>query len=120
MSSRLRTLARQFPSGMLRFDPATLQANSGDAWMAAALPEAVAFPRSTAQVSKILAFCHRWRIPVTTRGGGRGYVGGCVPVGGGLVLSLIRMNRILEISKSDGVAVTQPGVITDKLASAAA
>ena len=119
MSPRLRPLTRQLPAGLIRFDSATLRANSGDAWMASALPEAVVFPRTTAQVSRILSFCHRQRIPVTTRGGGRGYVGGCVPVRGGLVLSLIRMNRILEISKSDGVAVTQPGVITAKLASAA-
>ena len=118
MSSRLRPLARQLPAGVLRFDPPTLTANSGDAWMASALPEAVAFPRNTAQISKILAFCHLRRIPVTTRGGGRGYVGGCVPVKGGLVLSTIRMNRILEISKSDGLAVVQPGVITGFLASA--
>lgn len=120
MSARLRPLARQLPAGILRFDPATLRANSGDAWMASALPEAVAFPRNTAQVSKILAFCHRRRIPVTTRGGGRGYVGGCVPVKGGLVLSTIRMNRILEISKADGLAVVQPGVITANLAATVA
>ena len=120
MSARLRPLARQLPAGILRFDPATLRASSGDAWMASALPEAVAFPRNTAQVSKILAFCHRRRIPVTTRGGGRGYVGGCVPVKGGLVLSTIRMNRILEISKADGLAVVQPGVITANLAATVA
>lgn len=117
MSPRLRPLARRLPAGMLRFDPATRRANSGDAWVASALPDAVAFPCTTAQVSKILAFCHRKRIPVTTRGGGRGYVGGCVPVRGGLVLSTIRMNRILEISKTDGLAVAQPGVITAQLAS---
>lgn len=120
MSARLRSLSRLLPIGILRFDHATLRANSGDAWMASAIPEAVAFPRNTAQVSKILAFCHRKRIPVTTRGGGRGYVGGCVPVRGGVVLSTIRMNRILEISTPDGVAVVQPGVITAKLASEAA
>ncbi len=119
MSSRLRPLARLLPAGVIRFDPATLSANSGDAWMASALPEAVAFPRNPAQVSKILGFCQRQRIPVATRGGGRGYVGGCVPVRGGLVLSTVRMNRILEISKADGVAVVQPGVITAKLAAAA-
>lgn len=118
MSARLRPLARFLPAGLIRFDPPTLRANAGDAWMAAALPEAVAFPRTTAQVSKILAFCHRKKIPVTSRGGGRGYVGGCVPVKGGLVLSTIRMNRILEISKSDGITVVQPGVITATLASA--
>lgn len=120
MSAPLRPLARQLPAGILRFDPATLRANSGDAWMASTLPEAVAFPRNTAQVSKILAFCHRRRIPVTTRGGGRGYVGGCVPVKSGLVLSMIRMNRILQISKADGLAVVQPGVITANLAATVA
>ena len=119
MNNRLRPLTRLLPAGMIRFDPATRKANSGDAWMAASLPEAVAFPRTTTQVSRILAFCHRRRIPVTTRGGGRGYVGGCVPIKGGLVLSTIRMNRILEISKPDGVAVVQPGVITAGLASSA-
>lgn len=120
MNSRLRLLARSLPAGIIRFDLATLRSNSGDAWLASALPEVVAFPRNTRQVSRILAFCHRERIPVTTRGAGRGYVGGCVPVKGGLVLSTIRMNRILEISKEDGVAVVQPGVITAKLASSAA
>jgi glycolate oxidase subunit GlcD len=119
MKSRLRSLARLLPKGVIRFEPATLQANSTDAWVAAALPTAVAFPRTTEQVSKILAFTHRYRIPVTTRGAGRGYVGGCVPVCGGLVVSLVKMNRILQISPADGVAVVQPGVITAKLASAA-
>jgi glycolate oxidase len=88
--------------------------------VASALPTAVAFPRNTAQVSKILAFTNRHRIPVTTRGAGRGYVGGCVPVRSGLVISLVKMNRILEISAKDGLAVVQPGVITAKLGSAAA
>ena len=120
MKSSLRPLARLLPKGVLRFDPATLQANSSDAWVASALPTAVAFPRNTAQVSKILAFTNRHRIPVTTRGAGRGYVGGCVPVRGGLVISLVKMNRILEISAKDGLAVIQPGVITAKLGYAAA
>jgi len=119
MKKLLSQLNRFLPRGTLRMDPLTLKNNSSDAWMASALPDAVAFPRNTAEVSKILSFCHRHRIPLTTRGGGRGYVGGCVPVKGGLVLSLIKMNRILEISHRDGLAVVQPGVITSKLASAA-
>jgi glycolate oxidase len=117
MKNPLRTLSRLLPKGTLRFDSATLQANSSDAWVASALPTAVAFPRTTEQVSKILAFTYRYRIPVTTRGAGRGYVGGCVPVRGGLVISLVKMNRILQISPADGVAVVQPGVITAKLGS---
>ena len=72
MSSRLLPLARSLPAGMIHSDQDTLRTNSGDAWMASALPEAVVFPRNTGQVSKILAYCHRKRIPVTTRGGGRG------------------------------------------------
>jgi glycolate oxidase subunit GlcD len=119
MKKLLSQLNRFLPRGTLRMDPLTLKNNSSDAWMASALPDAVAFPKTTAEVSKIVSFCHRHRIPLTTRGGGRGYVGGCVPVKGGLVLSLIKMNRILEISPRDGLAVVQPGVITSHLASAA-
>ena len=107
MKNPLRTLSRLLPKGTLRFDSATLQANSSDAWVASALPTAVAFPRTTEQVSKILAFTYRHRIPVTTRGAGRGYVGGCVPVRGGLVISLVKMNRILQISPADGVALPE-------------
>ncbi len=58
----------------------------------------------------ILRFANRHRIPVTPRGAGHGYVGGCVPVRGGIVLSLERMNRIKEINAADFVAVVQPGV----------
>ena len=78
------------------------------------LPDAVALPRSTKTVSAILRFANRNKIPVTARGGGYGYVGGCVPVRGGIVLSLERMNRILEINAKDFVAVVQPAVITEK------
>jgi len=119
MNKHLSQLSRLLPRGTLRTDSPTLKNNSSDAWMASSLPEAVAFPKNTSEVSKIISFCQHHRIPVTTRGGGRGYVGGCVPVKGGLVLSLIRMNRILEISPKDGLAVVQPGVITSKLASIA-
>jgi glycolate oxidase subunit GlcD len=66
-------------------------------------------------VSRILAFAHRAGIPVTPRGAGHGYVGGCVPVQGGVALSLARLNRIVEIARDDFVAVVQPGVITAKL-----
>ncbi len=51
---------------------------------------------------------------MTPRGAGHGYVGGCVPVRGGIVLSLERMNQILEINRRDFVAVVQPGVNTEE------
>lgn len=100
-------------------DAATLAEHSGDKWFAAHAPEAVVFARSTSDVSKLLEFASREKIPVTARGGGFGYVGGCVPVRGGIVLSLMRMNRIMEISFADAVAVVQPGVFTADLKAAA-
>jgi FAD/FMN-containing dehydrogenase len=70
-------------------------------------------------VSKTLRLANRRRIPVTARGAGYGYVGGCVPVRGGIALSLARMRRIKEIDFADGVAVVEPGVITGDLQAAA-
>ncbi|MBN8247428.1 MAG: FAD-binding protein, partial [Verrucomicrobia bacterium] len=113
--ARLRRLARQLPEGVLRWDATARESHAGDQWFARHPPDAVALPASAESVSRILAFAHRHRIPVTARGAGYGYVGGCVPVRGGLALSLARMNRILEISAGDFVAVVQPGVITATL-----
>ena len=99
-------------------DAETLAAHGGDKWFAAHQPEAVVFARSTEDVSKLLQFASREKIPVTARGGGFGYVGGCVPVRGGIVLSLMRMNRIKEISFADAVAIVEPGVFTAELKAA--
>jgi glycolate oxidase len=90
-------------------------AHSGDKWIASHQPEVVVFAESVEDVAKVLEFAHHNRIPVTTRGAGIGYVGGCVPVKGGIVLSTARMNKIVAISPEDGVAVVQPGVITGDL-----
>ena len=111
----LNQLARQLAPSELRREPAFCAKYGGDKWFAARVPEAVALPASTASVSKILRFAFQHRIPVTPRGAGFGYVGGCVPVRGGIALSLERMNRIKEIHEDDFVAVVQPGVITQKL-----
>ena len=96
-----------------------LAAHSGDKWSASHLPDAVVFAESTADVSAVLKFAREREIPVTTRGAGIGYVGGCVPVMGGIALSVMRMNRILGMHPEDGVAVVQPGVITRDLQEAA-
>jgi len=95
-----------------------LAAHSGDKWVAAHAPEVVVFARSTADVTKLMQFASREKIPVTARGGGYGYVGSCVPVRGGIALSLVRMNRIKEISFADAVAVVEPGVFTADLKAA--
>ncbi len=92
-----------------------LAVHSTDKWFASAPPEVVVFPSSAQQVSQVLKFANDNAVPVTARGAGVGYVGGCVPLRGGIALSLFRMNAIKEINTADGVAVVQPGVITGHL-----
>jgi len=96
-------------------DHETLATHSGDKWFASEAPEVVVFARSTSDVSKLLKFASSKKIPVTARGAGFGYVGGCVPAKKGIALSLARMNRIKEINFTDAVAVVEPGVITADL-----
>ncbi len=108
-------LASALPPGRVTVQEEALQAHAGDKWHAAALPEAVVRVESAEEAAEVLRFAHCRRIPVTTRGSGVGYVGGCVPVCGGIVLSTMAMNRICEINKADGVAVVEPGVITGDL-----
>src|SRR6202453_3043433 len=110
----LRRLKKILPAGEIILDPKKLADYSSDKWFAVHQPDAVVLPRSTKSVSKILEFAGHHRIPVTARGGGYGYVGGAVPMRGGIVLSLERMNRILEINAKDFVAVVQPAVNTEK------
>ncbi len=99
-------------------DLQVLEAHSGDKWFASHLPDLAVFPKNTEEVAAVMKFASTHNVAVTTRGAGIGYVGGCVPVTGGIVLSTVKMNQILEISPEDGVAVVQPGVITGELQAA--
>jgi len=120
LTPRLKGQLRKLvPARELSFGPAVLTAHSGDKWFASAMPDAVALPRSTKSISRLLAFAHRHRIPVTARGAGHGYVGGCVPLRGGIVISTAKLNRIKEISSTDFVAVVEPSVVTAELQAAA-
>src|SRR5213595_3046865 len=112
LESKLRDL---LGDDIVADDPDTLTTHSGDKWFAAHEPDVVVFARSTNDISKLLQFASREKVPVTARGGGFGYVGGCVPVRGGIALSLAQMNRIKEISFSDAVAVVEPGAVTADL-----
>jgi len=111
-SKLLRRLKKILPPGEIVFERSTLADYAGDKWFASHQPDAVALPRSSRSVSTLLRFASRHGIPVTPRGAGHGYVGGCVPIRGGIVLTLERMNRIKEINAADFVAVVQPGVNT--------
>lgn len=81
-------------------------------------PELAVLPRSTAEVSAVLALAHREGVSVTPRGAGTGLSGGALPVAGGICLGLERMNRIREISTRDLVAVVETGVVLADLQAA--
>ena len=93
-------------------DPERLAELGSDKWFASALPEIAVAPGNAKEVAAVLGYANKRDIPVTTRGAGHGYVGGCVPVRGGILMSMHRMNRIREISGEDFVAVVEPAVIT--------
>ena len=114
MSLWITELTQSLP-GRVHTDATTLAGHSSDKWFASHTPDAVVLATSTEEVSTALRIAHRHGVPVTTRGSGVGYVGGCVPVKGGLVLALAGMDRILEIAVEDGIAIVQPGVITGDL-----
>ena len=95
--------------------PEELLAYSHDATERQALPWAVARPATAREVSDILLLANRERVPVVPRGAGTGMSGGSVPMRGGIVLSLERMNKIIEIDEDNLIAVVEPGVITGDL-----
>ena len=98
---------------------ADLEVHSIDKWFHRHAPEVVVFAASAADVAAVLRFANQHAIPVTPRGAGVGYVGGAVPVRGGISLSVARMDRVTAVSRADGVAVVEPGVITADLLAAA-
>ena len=83
-------------------------------------PHAVVFPRSTEDVSQVVQLCQLHNAPVVSRGAGTSLAGGCLPLGGGVVLALTRMKRILEIDLRNRMAVVEAGVPNIQLARALA
>jgi glycolate oxidase len=98
--------------------PEDLVCYSYDGTFAESRPDAIVSPATTSEVSAILGLAYREAIPVVPRGMASGLAAGTVPFGGGLVLNLTRMNRILEIDKENLTATAQTGVITADLAAA--
>jgi len=92
--------------------PEDLTAYAYDGTWAEMRPAVVLHPQTTEQVAAILRVADARRIPVVPRGAATGMAGGAVPVEGSICLNLARMNRILEISTVDTLAVVQPGVVT--------
>ena len=84
------------------------------------LPMVVALPESEAQVAQLLKLCHAERVPVVARGAGTGLAGSALPHGGGVLLSMAKFNRILEIDPAARTATVQPGVRNLAISEAAA
>ena len=95
--------------------PEDLLAYSYDAFVEEMTPELVLLPESTAEVSAIMAIAHHEGIPVTARGAGTSICGASVPIRGGIVLSLTRMDRILAVSTPNRYCIVQPGVVNGDL-----
>src|SRR5687768_7321998 len=96
-------------------DPAALSAYAADALGQGHPPELVVRPGSTADLAAVARLCNEYRVPLVVRGAGTGYAGGAVPARGGVVLSMERLNRILEIDETNLLAVVEPNVITADL-----
>ena len=101
--------------GNFSTDPADLKCYSYDASSISSLPEAVVLPGSTEEVSRVLFLANQEGLAVFPRGAGTGTTGASVPINGGLVLSLTRMDRIISINPADLTAMVEPGVVTGKL-----
>src|SRR6266404_6124906 len=74
-------------------------------------PDVVVFPTSTEQIALIVQACNEHTVPFLPRGAGTSLAGGCLPVGGGVMIALTRMKRILEVNTRDRYAVVEPGVV---------
>lgn len=105
----LKQLTALFPSSALYTNPADCWAYGYDNSRRHALPQAVVFPKTHEQVLALVQLCNEYRIPLIARGRGTGTTGATVPVTGGVVVSLERLNRILDFSPDNRYLVVEPG-----------
>jgi glycolate oxidase len=102
----------------VRVDEDTRVAYGVDALKRGRAADAVVTPANTAEVAGVVRLCYAHDVPFVPRGSGTGYTGGAVPLRGGVVISLERMNRIIEIDEANLLAVVEPNVITGELQAA--
>ncbi|MEZ6130230.1 MAG: FAD-linked oxidase C-terminal domain-containing protein [Planctomycetaceae bacterium] len=84
------------------------------------VPDVVVFPQTSAEVIAIVGACNQHGVPFVPRGAGTSLAGGCLPVGGGVMIALTRMRKILEVNLRDRYAVVEPGVVNINLTRALA
>src|SRR4029453_3184661 len=99
------------PGGVLSEPDELLVYESGGLTLFRALADFVVFPTSAEQVSAVVRIAGRGGLPFVARGAGTGLSGGCLPAEGGIVLSLMRMNRVLEVDYANQIAVVEPGLV---------
>ena len=104
----------------VRSQPRDLLAYSYDGTGEKHLPHVVVFPDSTDQVAACVRLARRFRVPVVPRGAATNLSGGTLPVHGGMVVNMLRMNRILRIDPDARLAVVEAGAVNDALQQAAA
>src|SRR5215468_5978401 len=112
IASRLREIVG---SEHVRSDPTSLETYSVDALGKGHPPDVVVIPQDTRQIASIAKLCDAERVPLVVRGAGTGFTGGAVPTCGGVLLSMERLNRILEIDELNLLAVVEPNVINADL-----
>src|SRR3954469_24685851 len=111
----VRRLREVVAAEYIRQDASALDVYGADALLQIHHPDIVVLPANTQEISSIAALCNEHRVPLVVRGAGTGYTGGAVPTAGGVVLSMERLNRILEIDQENLLAVVEPNVITAEL-----
>ena len=107
--SLVRAMVDAVGSEHVRSDPASLDIYGQDALRQGHPPQVVVLPGSTLDVVAIARSCNAARVPLVVRGAGTGYTGGAVPTRGGVVMSMERLNRIIQIDEINLLAVVQPG-----------
>ena len=104
-------VARSLPAGALVTEPEQLRTYECDALTGhRAVPELVVIPGSAEEVRGVVALCHANRVPFVARGAGTGLSGGALPVADGVVISLARLNRVLDVDLDRCRVVVEPGV----------
>ena len=99
----------------VRADAASLDAYGQDALREGHPPDLVVLPATSGEIAAIARLCNEHLVPLVVRGAGTGYSGGAVPTRGGIVVSMERLNRILEIDEANLLAVVEPNVVTADL-----
>src|SRR6058998_1173788 len=119
--SALSHLAALLPPERFLARPEQLSAYESDGLTVfRARPLAVAVPETAEEVIALVRLCRKERMPFVARGSGTSLSGGSLPVAGGIVIALNRLNRILRLDPAQRMAVVEPGVVNTQVTTAAA